>query len=129
MNEIEIKFTAWIRVLIKRVRIDYFRRKQILAREVFFDDLGEQDIRYIISNIEFEFEPSLEMFEDKILSDVYDQLTNTQRAIIYRLYVRDQTIAEIAECTGWSIQHIYNQKYLAVKRIREFFKGENHGRL
>ncbi len=127
MNEIEIKFTAWIRVLIKRVRIDYFRRKLILAREVFFDDLGEQDIRYIISNIEFEFEPSLEMFEDKILSDVYDQLTNTQRAIIYRLYVRDQTIAEIAECTGWSSRYIYNQKYLAIKRFREIIKEKRNG--
>ena len=130
MNDIEIKFTAWLKVLVKRARVDYFRRKQNLAREVFFDDLGEQDIRYIISNNNpIEFEESFEMFENKDLSEVYEQLTDTQRSVLYRIFVCEQTAAEIAVNTGWSIQHIYNQKYLAVKRIREFFKGENHGRL
>ena len=127
MNDIEIKFTAWLKVLVKRARVDYFRRKQNLEREVFFDDLGEQDIRYIISNNPIEFEESFEMFENKDLSEIYEQLTDTQRSVLYRIFVCEQTTAEIALSMGWSIQHIYNQKYLAIKKFREFFKENWNG--
>ena len=127
MNEIEIKFTAWLKVLVKRARLDYIRRKQNLTREVFFDDLGEQDIRYIMANMQIDFEPSLELFENKNLSDVYEKLTETQRTVIYHLYFSDRTIAEIADSTGWSNRYIYNQKYLAIKKFREFFRENDYG--
>ena len=92
MNDIEIKFITWLKVLVKRARVDYFRRKQNLEREVFFDDLGEQDIRYIISNNPIEFEESFEMFENKDSSEIYEQLTDTQRSILYRIFVCEQTL-------------------------------------
>lgn len=127
MNDIEIKFTAWLKVLVKRARVDYFRRKQNLEREVFFDDLGEQDIRYIISNNPTEFKEAFETFENKDLSEIYEQLTDTQRSVLYRIFVCEETTTEIALSTGWSIQHIYNQKYLAIKKFREFFKENGNG--
>ena len=83
MNDIEIKFTAWLKVLVKRARLDYVRRKQHLKREIFFDDLGEQDIRYTILNNQIEFETSFGVFEDKDLSEIYEQLTDTQRSVLY----------------------------------------------
>ena len=98
-----------------------------MEREVFFDDLGEQDIRYIISNNPIEFEESFEMFENKDLSEIYEQLTDTQRSVLYRIFVCEQITAEIALSMGWSIQHIYNQKYLAIKKFREFFKENWNG--
>lgn len=127
MNDIEIKFIAWLKVLVKRARVDYFRRKQNLKREVFFDDLGEQDFRCLIANRQINFEPSFELFENKYITEIYEQLSDTQRFVIYRLYVSEQTIEEIANCTGRSVQYIYNQKYLAIKKFREFFKENGNG--
>ena len=127
MNDIEIKFTAWLKVLVKRARLDYVRRKQHLKREIFFDDLGEQDIRYIISNNPTEFKEAFETFENKDLSEIYEQLTDTQRSVLYRIFVCEETTTEIALSTGWSVQYIYNQKYLAIKKFREFFKGNGYG--
>lgn len=127
MNDIEIKFTAWLKVLVKRARVDYFRRKQNLEREIFFDDLGEQDIRYIIFNNPTEFKEAFETFENKDLSEIYEQLTDTQRSVLYRIFVCEETTTEIALSTGWSVQYIYNQKYLAIKKFREFFKGNGYG--
>ena len=127
MNDIEIKFTAWLKVLVKRARLDYVRRKQHLKREIFFDDLGEQDIRYIIFNNPTEFKEAFETFENKDLSEIYEQLTDTQRSVLYRIFVCEETTTEIALSTGWSVQYIYNQKYLAIKKFREFFKGNGYG--
>lgn len=127
MNDIEIKFTAWLKVLVKRARLDYVRRKQHLKREIFFDDLGEQDIRYIIFNNPTEFKEAFETFENKDLSEIYEQLTDTQRSVLYRIFVCEETTTEIALSTGWSVQYIYNQKYLAIKKFREFFKGNRYG--
>lgn len=127
MNDIEIKFTAWLKVLVKRARLDYVRRKQHLKREIFFDDLGEQDIRYIIFNNPTKFKEAFETFENKDLSEIYEQLTDTQRSVLYRIFVCEETTTEIALSTGWSVQYIYNQKYLAIKKFREFFKGNGYG--
>lgn len=127
MNDIEIKFIAWLKVLVKRARVDYFRRKQNLKREVFFDDLGEQDFRCLMANRKINPEPSFELFENKHITEIYEQLTDTQQSVLYRIFFCEETATEIALNTGWSIQHIYNQKYLAIKKFREFFKENGNG--
>ena len=122
MNNIESKFTAWMKVLVKRARLDYLRKKNIQSREIFFEDLEGRDTRYVLKQLLIFSEPSIDLFENEDISEVYKQLSDTQRSIIYRFYVREQTIVEISTYTGWSVNYIYNQKCLAIKKFRERLK-------
>lgn len=127
MNNIESKFTAWMKVLVKRARLDYLRKKNIQSREIFFEDLEGRDTRYVLKQLLIFSEPSIDLFENEDISEVYKQLSDTQRSIIYRFYVREQTIVEISTYTGWSVNYIYNQKCLAIKKFRERLKGKKYG--
>ena len=127
MNNIESKFTAWMKVLVKRARLDYLRKKYIQSREIFFEDLEGWDTRYVLKQLLIFSEPSIDLFENEDILEVYKQLSDTQRSIIYRFYVREQTIVEISAYTGWSVNYIYNQKCLAIKKFRERLKGKKYG--
>lgn len=127
MNNIESKFTAWMKVLVKRARLDYLRKKYIQSREIFFEDLEGRDTRYVLKQLLIFSEPSIDLFENEDILEVYKQLSDTQRSIIYRFYVREQTIVEISAYTGWSVNYIYNQKYLAIKKFRERLEGKKYG--
>ena len=127
MNNIESKFTAWMKVLVKRARLDYLRKKYIQSREIFFEDLEGWDTRYVLKQLLIFSEPSIDLFENEDILEVYKQLSDTQRSIIYRFYVREQTIVELSAYTGWSVNYIYNQKCLAIKKFRERLKGKKYG--
>lgn len=127
MNNIESKFTAWMKVLVKRARLDYLRKNYIQSREIFFEDLEGRDTRYVLKQLLIFSEPSIDLFENEDILEVYKQLSDTQRSIIYRFYVREQTIVEISAYTGWSVNYIYNQKCLAIKKFRERLKGKKYG--
>lgn len=119
MNDIKIKFTAWIKVVVNRARLDYLRKIHNQGREVFFDDLDERDIRYIIGTMQIEGDLDCESLKSEILLKSDVKLTDTQRYIIERLFVEGKTVQELSACTGWCKQYIYNQKSLALKNFRE----------
>ena len=119
MEMLEIKFTAWIKVVVNRARLDYLRKTHKHEQEIFFEDLDEYDIRYMICERWAEYEFDSESSKIEVLSVVNVGLTETQRLIIEQLFIEEKTVQEISDCMGWCKQYIYNQKSLALKSFRE----------
>lgn len=58
-------------------------------------------------------------FEEQRLADAFRELPLMRRRILEMLFVEDLTPSEIAAKLHCSVQHVYNQRSLAIKRLRE----------
>ena len=58
-------------------------------------------------------------FEEQRLAEAFRELPLMRRRILEMLFVEDLTPSEIAAKLHCSVQHVYNQRSLAIKRLRE----------
>lgn len=58
-------------------------------------------------------------FEEQRLAEAFRELLLMRRRILEMLFVEDLTPSEIAAKLHCSVQHVYNQRSLAIKRLRE----------
>ena len=119
-DELRYRFTAWMQVVVKRAKIDYIRRLKRLSSEVSiesknifccltYDNFNE----YSNHNAEFEFD------NDK-LSKAFMRLSPALRKVLEMLFIENLTPEEIAHKMNCSIQHIYNQRSMALRKLREY---------
>lgn len=58
-------------------------------------------------------------FEEQRLAEAFRELPLMRRRILEMLFVEELTPSEIAAKLHCSVQHVYNQRSLAIKRLRE----------
>ena len=58
-------------------------------------------------------------FEEQRLAEAFRELPLMRRRILEMLFVEELTPSEIAANLHCSVQHVYNQRSLAIKRLRE----------
>ena len=58
-------------------------------------------------------------FAEQQLADAFRELPLMRRRILELLFVDELSPAEIAQKLHCSVQHVYNQRSLAIKRLRE----------
>lgn len=113
------RFTVWIERVIKNARVDYLRQHKKKLETISMDELysdeqiiGDKDVRLPKSETSFEF-------EEERLSDAFYKLPLMKRKILELLFVHDMKPNEIAKQMNCSAQYVYNQKLLAIKKLRE----------
>ena len=62
-------------------------------------------------------------FEEESLGAAFSRLSAVKREIITMLFLLDMTPHEIADKLGCTVQYVYKQKSLALKRLRDLLKG------
>ena len=58
-------------------------------------------------------------FAEQHLADAFRELPLMRRRILELLFVDELSPTEIAQKLHCSVQHVYNQRSLAIKRLRE----------
>lgn len=58
-------------------------------------------------------------FEEQRLAEAFRELPLMRRRILEMLFVEELAPSEIAAKLHCSVQHVYNQRSLAIKRLRE----------
>ncbi len=124
-DDLRYRFTAWMKVVVKRAKIDYIRRLKRHSYEIPIED--EQLTDKLIyeplkgcafSNNEFEF-------DDERLATVFRKLSKQRQQILKLLFVRNMTPEDIATELQCSLQHVYNLRSLAIKELKnKFDNGE-----
>ena len=121
-DKLRARFTVWLEKLLYHARIDYFRRRSRSVETISFDDVPD----YLLTDSSG-FEKNLEMlsvktefdFEEEWLAKAYSELPLMKRKILSMLFVEEKTPSEIAAQLHCSVQHVYNQRSLAIKKLRE----------
>lgn len=119
-DELRARFTKWLETVIRRAQIDYLRKYgrdyEIISIEEIPEDafaVSAEDNRWMISHDKSAFD-----FEEERLAKAFYELPLMRQRILTMLFVEEKKPEEIAKILHCSIQHVYNQRSLALKKLR-----------
>ena len=121
---LKARFTLWLEQLMYRARINYLQKyysapesvglaqvpEEFLAKEDAYDLAVETDDGFV--------------FEEDRLAQAYRRLPLMKKRILSMSFVDQLSPAEIAERLHCSIRTVYNQKYRAIKALKEWLGEE-----
>lgn len=118
-DELRARFTNWLNKLIYRARLNYLKKQKNNPIMLSLDDIPEEnlwstDIELLVEASETN---SFE-FEEEKLAKVFYELPLMKQKILIMLFVEEKTPNAIAKKLNCSVQHVYNQRSLAIKTLR-----------
>ena len=124
-DELRGRFTRFLEVTMKHVRQNYLRKLSREPKTISLDIVSEIEIPLIAGPTPYEEHEFT--FEESRLAEAFRQLPMARQKVLIYLFVEEMYPEEIAELMGCSVQHIYNQRSLAVKKLRQLLseRGEN----
>lgn len=124
-EEIKIRFTAWLRTLVKRARIDYLRKNRRREIEIPLSELSNsRNLSYEIKMIPLKqnVDKGEYEFEREDISRAFAFLTNTRRRVLLLLYVEGMSQKEVAKKLGISVQRVSKIKQDALFALKEMLE-------
>lgn len=116
-DELRGRFTRWIVITAQNAQKSYLRTERKRPQTVSLDevDLAVMDTALLSAGAT----PGSFDFVERQLADAFRELPLMRRRILELLFVEELSPAEIAAKLHCSVQHVYNQRSLALKRLRE----------
>jgi RNA polymerase sigma factor (sigma-70 family) len=110
------RFTAWIEHVVYYARLEYMRRFDHAANEISLEEAPESAFVYedppLITKNQFEF-------EDASLSRSFSRLSLLRRRILILIFVEGLSAQDTADALGCSVDYVYKQKHMALKKLRD----------
>lgn len=117
-DELRVRFTAWLTVVVKRTKINYMKRAFRIRNEISLDSIKESELRddreidiADISSVTLEF-------SDNRIARAFATLSKTRQRILTMLFVQGMNAEEIAMQLNCSVQNVYNQRSHALKQLK-----------
>ena len=115
------RFTKWLDIVIYRAKLKYLRRAEIVVvklETISFEELPESsqpvyEDRMRLNDSKLDFD-----FEEERLADAFAKLPIKRQQILTMLFVEVKKPEEIAKELNCSAQHVYDQRYQALKKLR-----------
>jgi len=123
-DELRGRFTTWLKILVSRAKIDYIRGQKRYNTEISIEDTAISKALlynlsdYSIGNIaEFDFENDRVAF-------AFSQLPPKRGQVLTMLFVQNMTPQDIAEKLHCTIEHVYKQRFFALKELKRILNKE-----
>ena len=120
-DELKARFTKWLDTTIHRARIDYIRKNAQSYETISIEDVPEnilttddEESRWIDADA---YRTAFD-FEEEKLAKAFFELPLMRQRILTMLFVEEKKAEEIASELHCSVQHVYNQRSLALKKLR-----------
>ena len=109
--------TRWNVITAENAQKNYLRaeKKQLQTVPLEETDVAIVDTALLSAGVS----PDSFDFEEQRLAEAFRELPLMRRRILEMLFVEELTPSEIAAKLHCSVQHVYNQRSLAIKRLRE----------
>lgn len=119
-DELRGRFTRFIEVMVKRARLNYLEK---MRRQLITVPLDEVPETLLADNTAFPTDVSGDFdFEEERLANAFSQLPLMRQRILMMLFAEELTPKEIARRMNCSVNHVYNQRSLAIKRLRQLLE-------
>lgn len=112
------RFTKWLDIVIYRAKLKYLRKNEAKIETISFEELPEHsqpvyagDLQQLASKTDFDF-------EEERLANAFAKLPLKRQQILTMLFVEEKKPEEIARELNCSAQHVYDQRYQALKKLR-----------
>lgn len=120
-DELRARFTKWLETLVYRAKLNYLYKNREKVETVPIDEVAEEClccpgfeegcIRDLSGTDEI-------WFEEEKLEKAFTELPPARQQILLMLFVEEKKPCEIAAELNCSVQHVYNQRSLALKKLR-----------
>lgn len=119
-DELRGRFTVWIIKTARNAQINYLRKE---SRQLKTIPLETTEVQLIASEQDA-LEQTVSVangfdFMESRLADAFRELPLMRRRILEMLFVEELSPVEIAAKLHCTVQHVYNQRSLAIKRLRQ----------
>lgn len=121
-DELRGRFTRWVVITARNAQLSYLRAERRHPQTVPLDEVNltvEDTTVLSVGTTSGGFD-----FVERQLADAFRELPLMRRRILELLFVEELSPTEIAAKLHCSVQHVYNQRSLALKRLRERFTKE-----
>lgn len=116
-DELRGRFTVWLEKVVKNAKIDYIKRLKRQPPTLYLEEIPESALPaqnladYAYTKSEFEF-------EEERLAEAFSKLPLMRKRILTMLFVENIGPDEISKNLNCSPQYVYNQRYKALKALR-----------
>lgn len=107
-----------------RVYISKHTSQEISLEDLDFEPAVDFEEQYSQTNSE---QKSFE-FEEEHLANAFAALPLLRQKVLEMLFVQELTPLEISKRMHCSVKYVYDQKYLALQKLRRLLGGEPHGK-
>lgn len=114
------RFTKWLDIVIYRAKLKYLRKTEtkLKLETVSFEELPESSQPVYEDRMQQNDSKSDFDFEEERLADAFAKLPIKRQQILTMLFVEEKKPEEIAKELNCSAQHVYDQRYQALKKLR-----------
>lgn len=119
------RFTMFMEKVVINAKIDYFRKMDYTRFETPMDLLSE-NLADPISDLVDLFDEDKFRFEERQISEAFYDLNLMRQRILELTYIHQMSAQEIADHLNCSLKYVYNQRTVAIRRLRELLlKGDD----
>jgi len=116
--ELVARFTAFIEKVVTNAKIDYLRKTSYAKHELPMDKLPDE-LEPQCTNDEELFKNEGFLFEEKRIADAFTELNLMRQKILEMTYIDELSAFEIAARLNCSAKYVYNQRAVAIKKLRD----------
>ena len=120
-NEIRAMYTAYIGRVAGYARQEYLRTLSHRSQEIPLEELPEDTLSLVQDR---PFPDEFEFAEDR-LSQAANDLPLLRRQMLALAFVEQLSAPEIAERLGCSVNYVYKQKCLALRKMKDAMEDGN----
>ena len=121
-TELIARFTVFIEKVVTNAKIDYFRRTAYINHEIPMDKLPEE-LEPQWQDTDELFRDGRFSFEEQRIADAFTELNLMRQRILEMTYVEELSALEIADRLNCSVKFVYNQRAVAIKKLRDMLLG------
>ena len=118
-DELRARFTAWLETTIYRAKLKYLNRQKPKFEVVSIEELPENALSVPEKAVYGAVLQSAFDFEEERLAEAFANLPIKRQQILTMLFVEERKPEEIARLLNCSAQHVYDQRYQALKKLRQ----------
>ena len=112
------KFTSWIDIVAYRAKLKYLKKKENELETVSLESVAEPQLPTVDVFYEMQTDRNEFDFEEEKLAKAFAQLPIKRQQILTMLFVQERKPEEIARLLNCTPQHVYDQRYQALKKLR-----------
>ena len=112
------KFTSWIDIVAYRAKLKYLKKKENELETVSLESVAEPQMPTVDVFCEMQTDRNEFDFEEERLAKAFAQLPIKRQQILTMLFVQERKPEEIARLLNCTPQHVYDQRYQALKKLR-----------
>lgn len=117
-DELRARFTVWLETTVYRARLKYLERENPRVDTVSIEELPESALSVSEQVSYYEHSKFAFDFEEERLAEAFAKLPIKRQKILTMLFVEEKKPEEIARILNCSPQHVYDQRYQALKKLR-----------